>query len=123
MSASDIPRRQLPRARRIELWLFVAQRATAALLAPLLLIHLVTIMVAIRGGLSAEEILGRTQGSLLWGAFYSLFFAAAGIHGAIGLRAILREWTPWRGHSLDAAAAGFALAVLLLGSRAVSALV
>lgn len=123
MSVADQPRRPLPRARRFELWLFIAQRATAALMAPLLLIHLVTIMVAIRGGLSAEEILGRTQGSLIWGAFYSLFFAAAGIHGAIGLRAVLREWTPWRGRSLDGAAIAFALVVLLLGSRAVSALV
>ncbi len=37
---------------RIELWLFVAQRASAAVLAPLVLVHLASIIGASRGGLT-----------------------------------------------------------------------
>jgi len=39
----------------------------------------------------------------------------------IGLRNVLREWTPWRGRSLDLALALFSLALLTLGLRAVFA--
>ena len=113
----------LPRARsRRELWLFIAQRVTAMILAPLVLIHLATIFYAVRGGLSAAEILGRTQGSLLWGGFYGLFVVAASIHGAIGLRSIVREMTGVSGVAVDAVAAIFCIAALALGFRAVGAL-
>lgn len=111
------------RGRRLELRLFAAQRISAMIMAPLVLIHLVTILVAVRGGLSADEILARTGGSVLWGGFYSLFVVAASVHAAIGLRGIVREWTPWHGRSLDAAALGFAALVLVLGFRAVAAVV
>ncbi|MBI4183917.1 MAG: succinate dehydrogenase [Proteobacteria bacterium] len=107
---------------RRELWLFVLQRASAALLAPLVLVHLATMIYAIQGGLSAAEILARTRASVAWPLLYALFVAAASVHGAIGLRTIVREMTPWRGASLDAAAVAFALACLALGFRAVGAL-
>ena len=106
---------------RIELWLYLAQRLSAMVLAPLVLVHLITIVYAIQGGLTAAEILGRTQGSIYWMAFYGLFVAAAAVHGAIGLRSIVREMTPWRGISLNVAAAGFCLLILALGFRAVEA--
>ena len=108
---------------RLELWLFVAQRASALILAPLVLVHLALIIYAVQGGLSADEILGRTQGNLMWGAFYGLFVIAAAIHAPIGLRTILREMTPWRGRSLDAAALAFGLLLLVLGWRAVAGVI
>jgi fumarate reductase subunit C len=106
---------------RIELWLYMAQRLSAMVLAPLVLIHLGTIVYAIRGGLTAAEILGRTEGSVFWMVFYGLFVIAAAIHGAIGLRSIVREMTPWRGRSLNVAAASFCVLVLVVGFRAVGA--
>ncbi|MCH7570046.1 MAG: hypothetical protein IH919_05675 [Deltaproteobacteria bacterium] len=48
-------------------------------LAPLVLVHIVTVIYAIRGGLSAAEILSRTQGSLFWGGLYGLFVLAAAL--------------------------------------------
>ena len=101
--------------------LFAAQRISAMVLAPLVLLHLVVILYAIRGGLSAEEILARTEGSLFWGATYGLFVAAAAVHAPIGLRAVLREWCRWRGAGLDIAMTLFGLVLLALGLRAVAA--
>ena len=72
--------------------LFLAQRASALVLAPLVLIHLGLAIYAIHGGLTAAEILGRTQGSFGWSLFYGLFVVAASIHAPIGLRNVLREW-------------------------------
>lgn len=106
---------------RLELWLFVLQRISAMVLAPLVLIHLGLIIVAVQGGLSADEILGRTRGSVAWAAFYALFVLAAAVHAPIGVRTILREMTPWRGRSLDLAAVAFAAILLALGLRAVAA--
>ena len=77
--------------------LYILQRATAAIMAPLVLAHLVVIYYATSRGLSAAEILGRTRGSIGWGAFYALFVLAAAMHGAIGVRAIASEWTRLRG--------------------------
>ena len=108
---------------RRELRLYAWQRLSAMVLAPLVLLHLATILVAVRGGLSADEILARTEGSVAWGAVYGLFVAAAAVHGAIGLRGIVREWTGWSGRGLDAFAVGFAVLVLALGARAVAAVV
>ena len=106
---------------RIEIWLYMAQRLSAMVLAPLVLVHLITMVYAIQGGLTAAEILGRTEGSVFWMAFYGLFVVAAGVHGAIGLRSIVREMTPWRGRSVNLAATAFCIFVLVLGFRAVGA--
>lgn len=107
----------------MEARLFLAQRLSAALLAPMVLVHLGTILYAVRAGLSAEAILARTQGSLLWALFYGLFVLAAAVHAPIGLRAVLREWTGWRGRSLDLAMTVFGFALAILGLRAVYAVV
>lgn len=98
--------------------LFLLQRASAAVLALAVLVHLATIIIAVRGGLTAGEILGRTSGNVAWLAFYALFVIAAAIHAPIGLRIILREWTGWRGRSCDLAMILFAAALLVLGLRA-----
>jgi len=104
-----------------EAWLFAAQRLSALVMAPLVLLHLGIILYAVRDGLSADEILSRTEGSLFWGAVYGLFVLAAAVHAPIGLRAVLREWCRWRGAGLDTAMVLFGLALLALGLRAVAA--
>jgi len=81
--------------------LWVAQRASAALLGLCVLVHLATMIYAVRGGLSAAEILERTRGSLAWLAFYGAFVLAIAVHVPIGLRAVLGEWLGWRGPSRD----------------------
>jgi len=103
--------------------LFALQRISAKVLAPLVIVHLSLIVYAVHGGLSAAEILGRTQGSVAWGGFYALFVIAVAIHAPIGVRNIVREWTRWRGSSLDIVSVALALALLALGLRAVAAVV
>ena len=101
--------------------LFAAQRLTAFVLAFAVALHLATILYAVHDGLTAGEILARTQGNVAFLVFYSLFVIAVSIHAPIGLRNVLREWTPWRGASLDLVLALFALALFVLGFRAVYA--
>jgi fumarate reductase subunit C len=101
--------------------LFVAQRLSAVVLALAVTVHLGTILYAVRGGLTAGEILGRTHGSVAFMLLYVVFVLAVAVHAPIGLRTVLREWTPWRGPFLDLALAGFALLLLVLGLVAVYA--
>jgi fumarate reductase subunit C len=104
--------------------LYVLQRATAAMMAPLVLGHLALIFYATSRGLSAGEILGRTRGSIGWGLFYGIFVLAVSIHGAIGVRGILAEWTPLNSRTaLDGLMLLFGLVLALLGLRAVMAVV
>ena len=101
--------------------LYLLQRATAALMVPLIVGHLIVIFYATRKGLSAADILGRTRGSLLWGLYYGLFVLAASIHGSIGVRSVLREWAPRsfarNDRALDLVMWGFGGVLLLLGLR------
>ena len=46
---------------RAETRLWLAQRASAAVLALCVAVHLVTMIAAVRGGLTAAEMLGRTR--------------------------------------------------------------
>ena len=101
--------------------LWMAQRATAAILAVCVAVHLATIVYAVQGGLSAAEILGRTRGNAGWLAFYSVFVLAAAIHAPIGLRAVLGEWLHWRGASREVFLVLFSLLLLMIGMRAVLA--
>lgn len=105
----------------LELRLYLAQRISAAIIAPLVLVHLGMMIYAIQGGLDAAEILARTRGSAWWAANYGLFVIAVAVHAAIGLRNVLREWTTWRGQSLDLALILFAVLLLSFGMRAVYA--
>jgi fumarate reductase subunit C len=101
--------------------LFIAQRASAAALAFFVTVHLATILYAVRGGLTAGEVLARTRENHWFFAFYVLFVLAVAVHAPIGLRNILREWTPWQGRSLDIAMALFAVLLLGMGFRAAAA--
>jgi fumarate reductase subunit C len=103
--------------------LWIAQRATAGVLAFCVFVHLATIIYAVRGGLTAAEILSRTHGNVAWAAFYSLFVLAAAVHGGIGLRTIAAEWLSFRGTAANAAVSVIALAIAILGLRAVVAVV
>ena len=103
--------------------LYFWQRASAAVMAPLVLVHLGVIFYATRRGLTAADILARTNGSFVWGAFYCAFVIAAAVHASIGLRQILSEWTRARGAVLEALSWGIGLALLVLGLRAVAAVV
>ena len=105
----------------VGLWL--AQRASAAVLAVCVLVHIAVMVYAVRGGLSAGEILGRTRGSFGWAAFYVVFVIAVAVHAPIGLRAIATEWLGWRGRSLGIVVHVFALLLLAMGLRAVWAVV
>jgi len=99
--------------------LWVAQRASAALLALCVAVHLATMVYAIRGGLSAAEILSHTRGSAGWLAFYMLFVLAVTVHAPIGLRSVLEEWLGWRGASRDIFLLVLAMLLASLGMRAV----
>ncbi len=102
--------------------LFLAQRASAAVLALAVTVHLATVIYATRSGLTAAEVLGRTRGNGAFLALYVIFVVAVAIHAPIGLRNVLREWTRWRGRSLDVVLAVFAALLLVLGLRATLAL-
>lgn len=103
--------------------LYMLQRITALLMAPLVLGHLAVMIYAIQGGLSAAEILGRTQGSLLWFLFYGGFVVAVSVHGAIGLRVIAFEWGGLKGPALELFMWITGLALFGLGARAVWAVI
>jgi fumarate reductase subunit C len=95
------------------------QRVSAIVLALCVLVHLGVMIFAVRGGLSAAEILARTRGSLAFAAFYTVFVLACAVHVPIGLAAVAREW--WRLGERAALwlARGVALLLLVLGLRAV----
>ena len=104
---------------RSETLMWVAQRASAAVLAVCVAVHLVTIIYAVRNGLSAAEILGRTRGSYAWAGFYAIFVAAVVVHAPIGLRSVLAETFNWRGRTLEVTVLSVALATAIWGLRAV----
>ncbi len=99
--------------------LYLIQRLSAMVLAPLVLGHIGLIIYAVDGGLTASEILDRTRGSMGWGAFYGVFVAAVALHAPIGLRNFAREWLAWRGRGFDRALFVFSIFLLALGARAV----
>lgn len=101
--------------------LWIAQRASAAVLAVCVTVHLATIVYAVQGGLTGAEILTRTRGSSAWLAFYAVFVLAAAVHAPIGLRAVLTEWVRWRGVSRDLLVLAFAVLLCWMGLRAVLA--
>ena len=106
---------------RSETMLWVAQRATAVLLALCVVVHLATMIVAVKGGLTASEILTRTRGNAAWAAFYGVFVLAVAIHAPIGLRTVAGEWLQWRGRTADACCVAVGVMLLALGWRAVAA--
>jgi fumarate reductase subunit C len=109
------------RAARREALLWVASRASAAVLGLCVLVHLATMIVAVRGGLSAAEILGRTRGSVAWMLFYGVFVIAVAVHAPLGVRTVLAETARGGGKLLDLVAVAFGLLLLAAGWRAVYA--
>ena len=110
------------RSVRYAAWRFVLQRASAAVLAVCVVVHLASIVYAVRSGLSAEAIVARMHANPAWPAFYSVFVVAVAIHAPLGLRAICDEWLGLRGRAFDALLALFALVLLGGGLYAVAAL-
>lgn len=104
-----------------KLWYW--QRISAIILAVCVLVHLGVMIYAVRGGLSAVEILGRTQGNWWFGVFYAVFVLACTVHVPLGLATIAEEWIGWRGRGVAVAAGMFTLFIAIMGLRAVYAVV
>ena len=104
---------------RQQVWLWLAQRFSAAVLAVCIVVHLATMIYAVRGGLSAAEILARTQGNYAWFAFYTVFVLAVSIHAPIGLRTVLAEMLGWRGVVVNMLTLALGITSALAGMRAV----
>jgi fumarate reductase subunit C len=104
---------------RLYLW----QRTTAAVMVPLVILHIAVIFYATRQGLTAADILSRTHDSALWASYYGLFVAAVSIHASIGVRNILTEWSPLKDRSAGWCAILLGVVLALLGFHAVVALV
>ena len=102
-----------------EAHLFSLQRLSALVMVPLVIVHVVVILYATRAGLSAEAILNRTTASMLWPLFYELFVLSAAVHAPIGVRNVLREWTPLSPAFIDLVVVVFGAILLLLGLLAV----
>lgn len=105
----------------LNLGLYMAQRLSAMVMAPLVLGHIAVMIYAIQGGLSTAEILSRTQGSVWWFLFYGSFVVAASIHAAIGLRVILHEVTGLRGLALTLFTWSTGIGLIYMGARAIAA--
>ncbi|MCZ6487167.1 MAG: succinate dehydrogenase [Gammaproteobacteria bacterium] len=103
--------------------LYLLQRITAMIMAPLVILHLGVMIFAIQGGLDSAEILSRTQGSFFWGTSYGLFVLAVSIHAAIGIRVVLFEWASFRGVLLNIISWLVFVVLITMGARAVYAVV
>jgi fumarate reductase subunit C len=103
--------------------LYVWQRATAALMVPLVLVHIAVIFYATRNGMTAADILSRTHASIVWASYYGVFVAAASIHASIGVRNVLTEWSSLHDRRAGQLAIAFGLLLAALGVRAVYAVV
>jgi fumarate reductase subunit C len=101
--------------------LWYAQRISAMVLGICVAVHLAIIFYAIRGGVTAQEILGRTQGNVLFAFFYEVFVLACFVHAPIGMANILQETFPKSGIAKPMASA-LGLLILVLGSTAVAGL-
>ncbi len=111
-----------PRTARAAAWRFVLQRASAAVLAVCVVIHLATIVYAVRQGLTSQAIVARMHANPAWPMFYAVFVVAAAIHAPLGLRTIADEWLGMRGRGIDLLLAAFAAFLLGLGLFAVQSL-
>ena len=105
----------------LDIRLYMLQRITALIMAPLTLGHIAVMIYAVQGGISAQEILERTQGSVFWFLFYGIFVLAVSIHGAIGLRVVVHETLGLKGSALSLFTWAVGIILLVLGSYAVVA--
>jgi len=107
---------------RAAAWRFVLQRASAAVLALCVVVHLATIIYAVRHGLTSDAIVARVRANPAWPAFYVVFVIAAAIHAPLGIRAIVDEWLGLRGRAVDIALGLTSLVLFAGGLYAVHAL-
>ncbi len=98
---------------------WLAQRLSAMVLAVAVTVHLGGMILAVQGGLTAAEIIQRVGGNGVAASFYGIFVLAAAVHAPIGLRTVLLEMTALNPRVADGVAGVFAVAVLVLGLRAV----
>jgi fumarate reductase subunit C len=99
------------------------QRISAMALALFVVVHLITLMYAVRGGLTGSEILDRTRGSWLAALFYGAFVLTAAVHAPIGLASVAEEWLGLNRRASYVAAALFGAVLVVSGLRAVYAVV
>ena len=116
-SGNDEPRDGVIAQARRWYWM----RVSSVLLALCVLVHLATIIYAVRGGLSAADILGRTRGSVAFAAFYVVFVLSCAIHVPIGLATVLEEWSGAGPRVARLVSWTAALLIAVLGLRAVYA--
>lgn len=107
---------------RVETKLWLWQRISAAVLGLCVVVHLGTIVYAVQGGLSADEIIARVSGNVVWALFYSVFVIAIAVHAPIGVRTILKEVTPLGARATHMIMAVFCLIILSMGFRAIMGL-
>ena len=103
--------------------LYFLQRLTAMIMLPLVIIHIGVMIWAINDGLTAEEILSRTQGSIFWALIYGLFVLAVAIHGSIGFRTISREWFKFSKTMANIASILLLAVLIVMGLKAVYSVV
>ena len=104
-------------AREAKLWYW--QRISAMVLALCVIVHIGVMIHAVRGGLSAAEILGRTRGNLGFAAFYAVFVLACVVHVPIGLTRVCEEWLGMNRFLAVTTAKLATITILFLGLRAV----
>ena len=63
----------------LDIRLYMAQRLSALIMVPLVIGHIAVMIYAVQGGLTVNEILGRTQGSFAWFLFYGSFVVAVSV--------------------------------------------
>ena len=101
----------------IDAWLRTWQRTSASVLGLCVLVHLVGMIYAVNGGLTATEIMDRTQGNWAFLAFYMVFALACAVHAPIGLLAIVKDWFGWSGPRVYGTAIAVAGVLALVGVR------
>ena len=102
------------RDQAVNVRLYLWQRLTAALMVPLVLVHLALIFYATRQGLA--DILSRTRGSIVWAALYGAFVSPRPFTPR-SAATVLAEWSPLGAGARDLAAVAFGLLLLVLGLR------
>ncbi len=105
----------------LDVRLYLLQRLSAMVMAPLVLGHIAMMIYAVQDGLSATEILSRTQGSWFWALFYGTFVLAVSVHAAIGLRVIVFETSGLRDRALTVFTWAVFAGLLYPGIQAVTA--
>ena len=95
------------------------QRVSAMVLAIFVVVHLAIMVYAMKGGLTAAEILSRTQGNWIFGAFYAAFVIACAVHVPIGVAKIAKEWGSMSSKSAQLLSRFLVAVILVMGFAAV----